>query len=58
MKQLRSAASLAIVANVLAGKFDISIKFTTDEAYCGVSESGKYEIGFLTQLIHLSVIFC
>ncbi|MBI6529998.1 VWA domain-containing protein [Proteus vulgaris] len=45
MKQLRSAASLAIVANVLAGKFDISIKFTTDEAYCGVSESGKYEIG-------------
>ncbi|EOV8090286.1 hypothetical protein NME67_003775, partial [Proteus mirabilis] len=45
MKQLRSAASLAIVANVLAGKFDISIKFTTDEAYCGISESGKYEIG-------------
>ncbi|MBP6082175.1 MAG: hypothetical protein KA732_12960 [Providencia sp.] len=45
MKQLRSAASLAIVANVLAGKFDISIKFTTDEAYCGVSENGKYEIG-------------
>ncbi|MEX5855266.1 VWA domain-containing protein [Providencia huaxiensis] len=45
MKPLRSAASLAIVANVLAGKFDISIKFTTDEAYCGVSESGKYEIG-------------
>ncbi|CAB5568973.1 Nitric oxide reductase activation protein [Providencia rettgeri] len=45
MQQLRSAASLAIVANVLAGKFDISIKFTTDEAYCGVSESGKYEIG-------------
>ncbi|WP_368868959.1 VWA domain-containing protein [Proteus mirabilis] len=45
MKQLRSAASLAIVANVLAGKFDILIKFTTDEAYCGVSESGKYEIG-------------
>ncbi|WP_338885644.1 hypothetical protein [Xenorhabdus sp. TH1] len=44
MNEQRNSASLALVASSLAQKLNTKVIFTQTQAYCGISESGKYTI--------------